>query len=397
MSQTEKFISLERQYYAQVFPRHPVVLVEGRGAKVWDVEGREYLDLTAGWGVCCLGHSHPKIIEAIARQSKQLMQVSNLFYTVPQSRFAQRLVQACPDGIDRAFFVNSGTEAVEGALKLARRATGKTAIISTLNSFHGRTLGALSATGQPKHQASHQPLLPGFQFVPYNDLAAISEAITEHTAAVILEPIQGEGGVQVAETAYLRGVRELCDSQGILLILDEIQTGIGRTGAFLGCMHAHIVPDILCLGKGIGGGFPLAAFLASERVMRTCELGDHGGTYSGNPLACAVGDAVIETLLAENLAERAWDTGKAAMTRLRKIEAAFPTLIREVRGKGLLIGVELISDEAAKMVVSLGIERGVLYNRAAGNVIRLFPPLNIPEELLWHGLDAFGEILKEVA
>ena len=397
MSQTEKFISLERQYYAQVFPRHPVVLVEGRGAKVWDVEGREYLDLTAGWGVCCLGHSHPKIIEAIACQSKQLMQVSNLFYTVPQSRFAQRLVQACPDGIDRVFFVNSGTEAVEGALKLARRATGKTEIISTLNSFHGRTLGALSATGQPKHQASHQPLLPGFQFVPYNDLAAISEAITEHTAAVILEPIQGEGGVHVAETAYLRGVRELCDSRGILLILDEIQTGIGRTGAFLACMHAHIVPDILCLGKGIGGGFPLAAFLASERVMRTCELGDHGGTYSGNPLACAVGDAVIETLLAENLAERAWDTGKAAMTRLRKIEAAFPTLIREVRGKGLLIGVELISDEAAKMVVSLGIERGVLYNRAAGNVIRLFPPLNIPEELLWHGLDAFGEILKEVA
>ena len=160
MNQTEKFTSLEGQYYAQVFPRHPVVLVEGRGAKVWDVEGREYLDLTAGWGVCCLGHSHPKIIEAIARQSQQLMQVSNLFYTIPQSRFAQRLVQACPDGIDRAFFVNSGTEAVEGALKLARRATGKTEIISTLNSFHGRTLGALSATGQPKHQASHQPLLP---------------------------------------------------------------------------------------------------------------------------------------------------------------------------------------------------------------------------------------------
>lgn len=396
MTQTQKFISLEGQYYAQVFSRHPIVLAKGQGAKVRDVEGREYLDLTAGWGVCCLGHSHPKIIETLTNQASQLMQVSNLFYTPSQSQFAENLVRFCPKGIDRIFFVNSGTEAVEGAIKLARRATGRTELISTLNSFHGRTLGALSATGQLTHQTPYQPLLPGFRLVPYNDLTAIQNAIDEDTAAVILEPIQGEGGIHVATTTYLRQVRELCDSHGVLLILDEIQTGIGRTGAFLACMHAEVVPDILCLGKGIGGGFPLGAFVASERVMSTCRPGDHGGTYAGNPLACAVGDVVVKTVLSEQLSEKAIVLGKVAMDKLHRLQHHFPLMIKEVRGKGLLIGVEMVSEEIAQQIISAGIEKGVLYNRTAGNVIRLFPPLNIPEALLWQGIDILGEIVAEI-
>ena len=388
-----KEIRLEQRYYAQVFHRHPIVLTKGKGSIVWDTTGREYIDLTAGWGVCCLGHCHPRIISALTAQAEKLMVVSNLFYTPQQSMFAEQLVAACPEGIDRVFFVNSGSEAAEGAIKLARRATGKVAMLATENGFHGRTLGALSATGQPKHQAPYQPLLPGFKFVPYNDLDAMAEAMTCETAAVILEPIQGEGGVHVADAAYLQGIRKLCDRFDALLILDEIQTGVGRTGAFLACLHAGVVPDILCLGKGIGGGFPLAAFLASERVMNACKPGDHGGTYSGNPLACAVGHAVVETVLEEGLSGRAAQLGTAVMERLSLLQQHMPSKIKDVRGKGLLIGLQMASTDLAKGVISKGIERGVLYNQTAGDVIRLFPALNIPEDLLWQGVETLCDTI----
>jgi acetylornithine/N-succinyldiaminopimelate aminotransferase len=377
----------EATWFLPVVNRLPVALAEGRGSRVVDVDGREYVDLTAGWGCCAIGHCHPALVDAIRKRAGRLMQTTNLFYTLPQLDLAETLAGLAPEPITRSFFTNSGTEAVEGALKLAHRATERRKFVSTENSFHGRTLGALSVIGQAKHRDPYRALLPEPVMVPFGDLAAAERAIDADTAAFIVEPVQGEGGVNVAPEGYLRGLRSLCDAKGALLIFDEVQTGIGRTGRMFALEHDEVVPDILTLGKGLGGGFPVAAFLCTEAVAATVKLGDHGGTYVGNPLACAAANAVLEVVQQEKLAERAAKVGARLAGRLRAFAEANPGAAQGVRGRGLLVGLVLADAAAAATLSRRALEAGVLANVTAGNVLRLFPALNIPEEELFGALE----------
>src|SRR5262245_40975077 len=377
----------EASFFLPVVNRLPVALVEGRGSRVVDVDGREYVDLTAGWGCCSIGHCHPALVQAIRKQAGRLMQTTNLFYTLPQLDLAETLAALAPAPITRSFFTNSGTEAIEGALKLSHRATGRRKFVSTDNSFHGRTLGALSVIGQPKHRDPYRALLPEPVLVPFGDLVAAERAIDEDTAAFVVEPVQGEGGVNPAPEGYLRGLRELCTKKGALLVLDEIQTGIGRTGRMLALEHDEVVPDVLTLGKGLGGGFPVAAFLCTEDVAVTVKPGDHVGTYVGTPLACAAANAVLEVVQQEKLAERAAKVGARLSGRLRAFAEANPGVTRGVRGRGLLVGLVLADAEAAAALPKRTLAAGVLVNVTAGNVLRLFPALNIPEEELFGALE----------
>ncbi len=377
----------EATWFLPVVNRLPVALVEGRGSRVVDVNGREYVDLTAGWGVCALGHCHPTLVEAIRKQAGRLMQTTNLFYTLPQLDLAEALARITPEPITRSFFTNSGTEAVEGAIKLAHRATGRRKFVSTEASFHGRTLGALSVIGQPKHRDPYRELLPEQVVVPFGDLAAAERALDAETAAFIVEPVQGEGGVNVPPEGYLRGLQELCARNGALFILDEIQTGIGRTGKLLALEHDEVVPDVLTLGKGLGGGFPVGAFMCTEAVAATVKAGDHGGTYVGNPLACAAANAVLGVVQEEKLAERAAKVGTRLLGRLRAFAEANPGLTKGARGRGLLVGLVLADAEAAATLPKRALAEGVLVNVTAGNVLRLFPALNIPEDELFGALE----------
>ena len=378
---------LEAAHFLPVVKRLPLVLVEGRGARVRDAEGREYVDLTGGWGVTCIGHSHPALVEAICAQAGRLMQTTNLFYTQSQLDLLDRISPLLPQGLTRSFFVSSGAEAMDGALKLAHRATGRTKFVSTLNGFHGRTIGALSVIGQAKHRDPYRALLPEPVFVPFGDLAAARAAIDDRTAAFVVEPIQGEGGVNVPPTGYLAALQELCHEHGALIILDEIQTGIGRTGKLFACEHEGVSPDVMTLGKGLGGGFPIAAFVTTEDVAATVSLGDHGGTYAGNPLACAAANAVLRVVTQEQLSERAAELGERVMQRLRTFAAEHSGVVDDVRGRGLLIGMSLTDAERAATLSLRAAEAGVLLNVTAGRVMRLFPALNIPEEDLWPALE----------
>jgi predicted acetylornithine/succinylornithine family transaminase len=383
----------EAAHFLPVVKRLPVALAEGRGARVRDVSGREYTDLTGGWGVTSIGHCHPALVEAIARQAGTLMQTTNLFYTLPQLDLIERLAAIAPPAITRSFIVNSGTEAMDGALKLAHRATGRVRFVSTRNSFHGRTIGALRVSGQPKHRDPYKGLLPPAHVVPYDDLDAAAEAIDDETAGFVVEPVQGEGGVNVPRDGYLRGLRELCDRHGALLILDEIQTGIGRTGRWLALEHEGVVPDVLTLGKCLGGGFPVAAFLCTEAVARTVQLGDHGGTYVGNPLACAAANAVLDVIREEKLHQRAAELGARLLERLRRFAAERPDVALEARGRGLLVGLELRDLQVATTLPERALAAGVLVNVTQGNVLRLFPALNVPEDDLWPALDRVLSLL----
>ncbi len=377
----------EAAHFLPVVRRLPLVLVEGHGARVRDAEGREYVDLTGGWGVTCIGHSHPALVEAICAQAGRLMQTTNLFYTQAQLDLLAQLGPLLPPGLARSFFVSSGAEAMDGALKVAHRATGRTQFVSTLNSFHGRTIGALSVIGQAKHRDPYRALLPEPVFVPFGDLDAARAAIDGRTAAFVVEPIQGEGGVNVAPPGYLAAVRDLCHEHGALLILDEIQTGIGRTGKLFACEHDGVVPDVMTLGKGLGGGFPVAAFVTTEEVAATVSLGDHGGTYAGNPLACAAVSAVLRVVTEEKLPERAAELGDRVLERLREFAADEPGVADDVRGRGLLIGMSLTDTERAATLSLRAAEAGVMLNVTAGRVMRLFPALNVPEEDLWPALE----------
>jgi acetylornithine/succinyldiaminopimelate/putrescine aminotransferase len=315
------------------------------------------------------------------------MQTTNLFYTLPQLDLAEALARITPEAITRSFFTNSGTEAVEGAIKLAHRATGRRKFVSTESSFHGRTLGALAVIGQPKHRDPYRELLPEQVVVPFGDLAAAERAIDGETAAFIVEPVQGEGGVNVPPEGYLRGLQELCARNGALFILDEIQTGIGRTGKLLALEHDEVVPDVLTLGKGLGGGFPVGAFMCTEAVSATVKPGDHGGTYVGNPLACAAANAVLGVVQEEKLAERAAKVGTRLLGRLRAFAEANPGVTKGARGRGLLVGLVLADAEAAAALPKKALAAGVLVNVTAGNVLRLFPALNIPEDELFGALE----------
>jgi acetylornithine/succinyldiaminopimelate/putrescine aminotransferase len=377
----------EARWFLPVVKRLPIVLVEGRGSRVRDQDGRELVDLTAGWGVTAIGHCHPALVEAIAAQAGRLMQTTNLFYTLPQLDLAERLASLVPAPLARSFFTSSGAEAMEGALKLAHRATGRTRFVSTHDSFHGRTLGTLGVNGQEKHRAPYEALLLATTRIPYGDADAARDAVDERTAAFVVEPIQGEGGVNVPPPGYLAALREICDARGALLLADEIQTGVGRTGTMLACEHEGVVPDVVTLGKGLGGGFPIAAFLTHEGVAGTVALGDHGGTYAGNPLACAAADAVLRVIEEEKLAARAAELGGRVLARLRAFADGHPDVAREARGRGLLLGLELHDPERAAELPLRAIERGVLVNVTAGRVVRLFPALNIPEDDLWPALE----------
>jgi len=386
-------IELENTYTSGVYSKRPVAIVRGSGALVWDGDGREYIDCTAGYGVANIGHSRPEIAAAIATQAQRLITCPEIFYNDKRAQVLERLARILPDGLDQIFLCNSGTEAVEGALKFARIATGRIGIVATFRAFHGRTMGALSATWEPHYREPFTPLVPGISHIRYNDLASADAAINEDTAAVIIELVQGEGGVHVACEEYIHGLVSLCHERGALLIIDEVQTGFGRTGRLFACQHYDLQPDILCLAKSLAGGIPMGAICFGQRVMKSGHItrGLHGSSFGGNPLACAAALATLDIIEREALAERADALGQYALQRLRTLHSP---LIREVRGKGLLLGIEL--KRRVQPYLEALSERGVLALQAGSNVIRLLPPLVITEEQMERVLDVVEEVLLEV-
>lgn len=376
---------IEAEHFIPVVNRQPAVLVEGRGARLRDTEGREYIDLMAGWAVCSLGHSHPELTRAIAEQAGKLLQTTNAFYTLPQLELLPRLARLSGGALPRAFLTSSGTEAMEGVVKLAHRATGRSRFVSTEGSFHGRSLGALRLIGQAKHREPYAALLPEPSVVPFDDLDAAARAVGDDVAAFVVEPIQGEGGVNVPTDGYLAGLREICDSKGALLVFDEIQTGIGRCGTPLGYQHEAVTPDAVTLGKGLGGGFPVAAFLCTDAVAETVQIGDHGTTYGGNPLAAVAASTVLRVVEEEKLCERATRVGALLTDRLNAFAASKPDLVELVRGRGLLQG--LVLKDPPNDLPGRALAEGVIVNLTAGRVVRFFPALNIPEDDLFEGVD----------
>ena len=393
---TSQWIALEERYYAQTVRRQPIVIVRGQGSRVWDADGKEYVDFTAGWAVNNLGHCHPAMVEAIQEQAATLIQTSNQFYTVPQLKLAQALIDnSC---LDKVFFGNSGAEAVEGALKLARKygkknRDGAYQVITAYNSFHGRTMSTIAATGQPHYQETFQPLTPGFVHVEYDDVEAIIAATTNETAAVMLEPIQGEGGVNIPADDYLKRVRDWCDKQGLLLILDEVQTGLGRLGSLFGYQEYGVEPDVMTLAKGLGGGVPIGAFLSKDYCM-ALEPGDHGSTFGGNALTTAAAYASTQYILDHDIPSKAKAMGQRLMQQLEELKTRF-SIISEVRGKGMLIALEFDEDVAAN-ALSLANGTGVLLNMVKPNTLRLMPALNISAEDVEEGVDRLEQALSKL-
>lgn len=381
------------KYLMQTYTRQPISIVRGRGAKVYDMEGREYLDFVGGIAVNLLGHGHPDLVQAIQQQAAQLIHVSNLYYTEPQVTLAKILVEH--SFANRAFFCNSGAEANEAAIKLARRyahmkyGESRFEIITMKNSFHGRTLAMITATGQDKVQKGFEPLMPGFSYAPFNDMAAIEAMAGERTAGIMLEPVQGEGGVHVAGREYLTRLREFCTTHDILLIFDEVQTGMGRTGTLFAYEQLGVAPDIMTLAKGLGGGVPIGACLAKESVAAAFSAGAHASTFGGNPLACAAAVAVCRTLLEGQVLDRVKPMGDYLANALTECKARHH-VVRDVRGIGLLQGMELDID--AKTVVAEALSRGVLINAAGERVLRFVPPLTITTQEIDQLIDTLNAI-----
>tara|TARA_B110000858_G_scaffold198514_1_gene266000 strand:+ start:14430 stop:15632 length:1203 start_codon:yes stop_codon:yes gene_type:complete len=380
--------------------RQPIAIERGEGCLVWDEDGREYLDFTSGWGVTCLGHSHPLITNAITNQAQNIIQNPNSGFTYSPSRakLLEALSGVLPDNLVKTYFANSGAEANDAAIKLARKITGKTKIVSTLASFHGRTFNTLSVSGGRENTEQFLPALEGNCFVPFGDFSALKAAIDEKTAAVILEPIQGEGGARIPDDEYLAAVARLCKERGVLLIIDEIQTGFCRTGKFFAIEHSQtsIDPDIMTMGKGIAGGFPFAAFAVSQSVDKQLSKGDHGGTFCGNPLACAVATAVVNHLQAANIADKVVKSGELVIIGLHKLRKKYPNLIGPIRGKGLLCAFELISDDMVAKVTEAALRRGLLLTPTRNRVIRLLPALIVTEPEIARGLKLLDSALASV-
>jgi len=366
----------EQRFMANIFSKRPVVLAKGRGSLVWDVNGKEYIDCIGGYGVCIVGHCHPRVVEAVKGQVDTLISCHSSLYNDMRTTFLQRILQIVPKGLDKALPVNSGAESVEAAIKLARKFTGKTDVIAMMGAFHGKTLGALSATWDKKYREPFEPLVPGFIHVPFGKAEKVEEAITNKTAAVIVEPIQGEGGVRVPHKEYLKELREICDGRDVLLIFDEVQTGFGRTGKMFACEHSEVVPDIMCLAKGVAGGLPMGLTLAREEVMSSLKIGEHSGTFFGSPLVCAAALATVDVIVSEKLPERAATLGEYFRMKLEELKAKHK-IAREVRGKGLMIGVEFRFDVYKMILKSL--EKGVLILDAGRNILRFLPPLVIDQ------------------
>ncbi len=378
------------------YSRYPVVLRKGRGMKVWSSDGKEYLDFVGGVAVNILGHCHPRVVVAIQKQAQRLIHVSNYFYIEPQIKLAKLLVEN--SFADKVFFCNSGAEAIEAAVKLARKYAKENnssepfEIITAKNSFHGRTYAALTATAQEKFHKGFEPLVPGFHYVPFNDIRALKKAVTEHTCAILLEPIQGEGGVKLPDRNYLKEVRDLCDKLDILFILDEVQTGMGRTGKLFAYEHYGITPDIMTVAKGLGGGVPIGAMLATDKVASAFQPGNHASTFGGNPLVCAAAVATIETLLEDGFVlDQCNRMGEYFMEKLEQLKEKFPDLIKEIRGKGLLLGMELTREGDG--IVKACLDNGILINCASGNVLRFIPPLIVQRKDIDQLVDVLYGIL----
>ena len=382
MTMDKKTIIEETEkYYLPVFGRYPMVMELGQGCRVWDNEGNEYVDAFAGIAVNSLGYNHPVLVKAISEQASKLMHCSNLYYTEIQAKALRVVAEAT--GMDRIFFANCGAEGNEGAMKLARKygvskAPTKYKIISADESFHGRTFDTLAATGHDYYHVGYGPLSPGHVLVPYGDIKALEAQMDDDVCAVLLEPIQGEGGVHVPPDEYLQQVRALCDKHDALLIFDEVQTGVARTGKWFAYMHSGVKPDILTFAKGIGGGFPVAGFAVPERLAHVFKPGDHGGTFGGNPLACAAVYATLTTIKSEGLVDKVAEKGEYFKNELCKLQEKYPDKVTDVRGCGLMLGMEVAGE--GKPIVESCLANNVIVNCTAGNVIRIVPPLIISRE-----------------
>lgn len=378
----EQIYAVDKADYLPVFARYQIVLDHGDGVNVYDTAGKKYIDFLGGIAVNVLGHGNKELVKAIADQAARMIHVSNLYYTEAQATAAEKLVKL--SGLHRAFFANSGAEANEGAIKLARKYTHqkdaeKSTIITAWHSFHGRTLATLTATAQPKYQEGFGPLPAAFDYVTYGDLAELEAKMNDKVSAVMLETIQGEGGVYVPSAEYLKGVRALCDKYGALLIFDEIQCGIGRTGSFFAYEGFGVKPDIVTLAKGLAGGVPIGAVITTEEVASALHPGDHGTTFGGNPLACAAANVVLDTVAAPAFLQNVAKLGDYFTAELKKLAAKYPGLIKEVRGKGLMLGAELTRDDIGRDIVNDVLANGAIINCTAGNVLRFVPPLIITE------------------
>ncbi|MCW5876234.1 MAG: aspartate aminotransferase family protein [Anaerolineales bacterium] len=381
--------SIEDQYTSGVYAKRQVAIVRGQGALLWDQDGREYIDCVGAQGVANIGHAHPAVAAAVGQQAQQLIASPEMFYNPARAALQQRLIQLAPPGLSRVFLCNSGTEAMEAAIKFARLSTGRTGLVAATRGFHGRTLGALSATWNKKIRSAFEPLVPGFSHAAYNDLAALEAVVTDDTAAVILEVVQGEGGVHLGTAEFLQGAQALCRERGALLIIDEIQTGLGRTGALFAAEHFGLQPDLLCLAKSIAGGLPMGAVLIGERVG-ALPVGAHGSTFGGNPLASAAALATLDVIETEGLVEAARAQGEYLLDGLRQLRSP---LIREVRGLGLIAGIEIKQKVAPYLSALMG--QGVLALAAGLNVIRLLPPLVITRPQIDQVLTALDAVLAQ--
>jgi acetylornithine/LysW-gamma-L-lysine aminotransferase len=385
----KEIVDAEEKIMANTFSKRDRVLTRGKGAVVWDINGNEYIDCTGSYGVAVVGHCHPKVVEAVQRQVETLIACHASFYNDARSELLQKLIQLAPEGLDKVYLCNSGAESVECAIKLARKYSGKPEIVALMGAFHGKTMGALSATWKKKYREPFMPLVPGFKHVPPDNLEKMRATITEKTAAVLVEPVRGEGGVLVPSDDFLPGLRKICDEKGVLLIFDEVQTGFGRTGKVFACEHWNVVPDILCVAKSIAGGIPMGATFAREEVMSAFQRGEHSSTFSGNPLVCAAASAAIDVLIEERLPERAATLGGYFKGKLEGLAEKY-RIVREVRGLGLMLGMEMRFDVYNMLVGCM--DQGVLVLDAGRNVLRFLPPLVIERGQI----DRVAEVLDEV-
>lgn len=394
----EQIFAKDERDYLPVFARYKIVLDHGDGVYVYDTQGKKYIDFLGGIAVNVLGHNHPELVKAVAEQAGRMIHCSNLYYTQTQADAAEKLVKL--SGLGKVFFANSGAEANEGAIKVARKHAhsihpDKSQIITALHSFHGRTIATLTATGQPKYQEGFGPLPAGFDYVPYNDIQALEDMMSGSTAAVMLEPIQGEGGVHVPDVEYLQKVRELCDKYNAVLIFDEIQSGIGRSGKFFAYEAFGVKPDVVTLAKGLAGGVPIGAFITTDKVAAALHAGDHGSTFGGNPLACAAANVVLDTVGNELFLASVAKKGQYMKSRLQELQAKFPSLVKEVRGMGLILGMEI--SKPGRDIVNACLEKGAIINCTAGNVLRFVPPLIVTQEHIDEVCDILAEVLPEYA
>ena len=394
---TEELIERAKKKLLLNYKQQPIALVKGEGSYVWDADGKKYLDLLGGIATCALGHCHPEVTAAATKQLNTLWHTSNVFYTEPQIELAERLTEASGLTDARAFFCNSGAEANEALIKLARRAQkdrgqpGRYEILTFENSFHGRTLATLTATGQPKYQAGFEPLPAGFRWLPYGDLEAVKRAITTTTGAILVEPIQGEGGVRVAPDGFLKGLRALCDEHKLLLMIDEVQTGVGRTGKAFGFQHEGVLPDAFSLAKALGNGLPVGAMVCTDEAAKALPTGTHGSTFGGNPVACAAANVAFRLCTELKMLEETAAKGRLLFELARVIQANKPEVVKEVRGRGLLFGVEVTTNAAE--VVARCRTNGLLVNLAGEKTVRFAPPLTTTREQLTEGMGIFERCL----